>query len=220
MRLSEVRSLVASTADAAFAASSDGTIVAWNDAAETLLGCSARDALGTPCREIVCGTDECGLVCREACAVLQAVQRRQPIGNFDVQLSERPGKPWCNIYVLQIEAERSATPFAVHLFRSVDIRKRLELALRDFVVASACVPGEQVEALFSRARTPARAAGLTSRELEVIRRLAAGESAAQIAGQLGISRVTVKNHIQHVLKKLGVSSRLAAVLRVEHAGLL
>ncbi|MFZ5785685.1 MAG: LuxR C-terminal-related transcriptional regulator [Acidobacteriota bacterium] len=220
MRLIELRRMLSSTADAAFAVDGEGVIVAWNNAAHALFGVSPREALGRPCRELVRGTDECGLVCAENCAVIQAVRQRRPVANFDVQLSRTADRPWCNFYVLHVDAERSDSPYAVHLVRSVDIRKRLESALRDFVVASGCVPREQVESLFARARTPARAAGLSGREIEVLRLLASGTGAAQIAERLGISRVTVKNHIQHAMRKLGARSRLAAVLRAEHAGLL
>jgi DNA-binding NarL/FixJ family response regulator/tetratricopeptide (TPR) repeat protein len=49
--------------------------------------------------------------------------------------------------------------------------------------------------------------GLTPRELEVLRLVAAGSSNAAIAGQLFISNKTVSVHVSHILDKLGVSSR-------------
>jgi hypothetical protein len=36
--------------------------------------------------------------------------------------------------------------------------------------------------------------------------------------KLGIGRPTVKTHVQHIYKKLGVSTRAGAVKRAEHAG--
>ena len=55
------------------------------------------------------------------------------------------------------------------------------------------------------------AAGLTSRELDVLRLLVAGESTTAIADSLFISRETARTHVRNILGKLGVSSRAAAV---------
>lgn len=52
--------------------------------------------------------------------------------------------------------------------------------------------------------------GLTPRELEVIRLVAAGRSNRQIAAELVISEHTVARHVQNIFAKLGVSSRTAA----------
>ncbi len=53
-------------------------------------------------------------------------------------------------------------------------------------------------------------AGLTAREVEVLRLLAQGLSDAQIAEQLVISVRTVNRHTTSLYSKLGVSSRAAA----------
>ncbi len=58
--------------------------------------------------------------------------------------------------------------------------------------------------------SPAYPAGLTARELEVLRLLAKGLTSAQIAEQLVIGLVTVNSHIRSIYSKLGVSSRSAA----------
>jgi len=52
---------------------------------------------------------------------------------------------------------------------------------------------------------------LTGRQIEVLTALTQGSSTDQIAAQLGLSRETVRNHIRHILKRLGASSRLEAV---------
>jgi DNA-binding CsgD family transcriptional regulator len=61
---------------------------------------------------------------------------------------------------------------------------------------------------------------LTPRQMEVLRELAAGRSTAQIAERLGISKLTVRNHVRGVTQRLGVHSRLEAVLRASEAGLV
>jgi len=53
---------------------------------------------------------------------------------------------------------------------------------------------------------------LTQREAEVLRQLAAGLTNEKIAKQLHISYETVKEHVQHILRKIGVSDRTQAAV--------
>jgi len=55
---------------------------------------------------------------------------------------------------------------------------------------------------------------LTPREREILDHVAKGCSNAEIAANLSISRGTVRNHLEHVYKKLGVRSRTSALARV------
>jgi len=50
--------------------------------------------------------------------------------------------------------------------------------------------------------------------------LAHGESSKTVSAQLNISRTTVNNHVQHILRKLDAHTRLEAIRRAEHAGLI
>jgi len=52
---------------------------------------------------------------------------------------------------------------------------------------------------------------LTPRQTEVLRLLEHGRSTAQIARELHLSQETVRNHVRHLLRALGVNSRLEAV---------
>ena len=58
-----------------------------------------------------------------------------------------------------------------------------------------------------------RLGGLTAREAEVLRWVAAGKTDAQIGAILRISPRTVQKHLQHSYEKLGVESRTAAAMR-------
>jgi len=60
---------------------------------------------------------------------------------------------------------------------------------------------------------------LSPREQEILRCVARGESNKEIARTLGIAETTVKIHVQHVLRKLGVSSRVHAAVMASNHGL-
>jgi HD-GYP domain-containing protein (c-di-GMP phosphodiesterase class II) len=63
-------------------------------------------------------------------------------------------------------------------------------------------------------------AGLTEREVEVLRLLARGLSSKQIAEELVIAPKTARNHTEHIYAKIGASSRAAAGLFAMRNGLL
>ncbi|MEA2638991.1 MAG: hypothetical protein QOF51_385 [Chloroflexota bacterium] len=59
---------------------------------------------------------------------------------------------------------------------------------------------------------PQLPAGLTAREIEVLRLVARGRSMKQMAATLVIAEKTVDNHVQHIYSKIGVSTRAGATL--------
>lgn len=63
-------------------------------------------------------------------------------------------------------------------------------------------------------------ASLSPRELDILRGIARGASNKEIARDHGIVETTVKIHVQHVLRKLGVSSRVHAAVMATEQGLL
>jgi HD-GYP domain-containing protein (c-di-GMP phosphodiesterase class II) len=66
-------------------------------------------------------------------------------------------------------------------------------------------------------RRPVAVAGLTGRELEVLRLLARGLSKREIAQELTIAPKTADAHVQHIYAKIGVSTRAAAaVFAMQH----
>ncbi|MDP9341893.1 MAG: LuxR C-terminal-related transcriptional regulator [Actinomycetota bacterium] len=83
--------------------------------------------------------------------------------------------------------------------------------------------GEAVEAVLGAAghrvtRTrPARPAGLSERQVEVLRLVAAGLSNREVAQRLHVSPRTAEHHVQDIYTKIGVSSRAAAAMfAMEH----
>jgi two-component system nitrate/nitrite response regulator NarL len=96
--------------------------------------------------------------------------------------------------------------------------EEIEDGLRRAVAGELVLPDEHLTSLVDRLRIapekrPATAsvASLTARELQVLHSLSYGQSTAEIAALLGISRMTVQSHVKNVLTKLGVHSKVEAV---------
>ena len=69
-------------------------------------------------------------------------------------------------------------------------------------------------------RRPSGAAGLTARQIEVLRLMTHGLSSRQIAARLGLSPRTVERHVADLYERTGVSSRAAAALFAMEHGLV
>ncbi len=225
MRHSKIMELVANTADPSFAVDRSGCIAAWNSAAEAMFALSARAAIGRQCNEIVQGADERGPVCSANCPTQQAVRKRHPIGNFDLQVQTANGMQWCNVSVLIAAGENSTTRHSIHIVRQIDVRKRLEMLMlellaRDFVATNTELPAGQATILTASTRSPSRKTHLSARECEVLKLLGKGVTTTAVGEQLHISRTTVNNHVQHILRKLDSHTRLEAFHRAERAGLI
>jgi len=67
-------------------------------------------------------------------------------------------------------------------------------------------------AAIHRPEPKARLAGLTAREQEILKCIAAGHSNKAIARDFGLSVHTVKRHVANILAKIGVSSRVQAAM--------
>jgi HD-GYP domain-containing protein (c-di-GMP phosphodiesterase class II) len=97
-------------------------------------------------------------------------------------------------------------------------------ALRAEVAASR-LDGRAVDAVLRAAGHRVRRrqewpAGLTTREVEVLRLAACGLSNREIAERLSISRKTASNHVEHVYAKIGASNRARAALFAMQHGLM
>jgi DNA-binding NarL/FixJ family response regulator len=98
-------------------------------------------------------------------------------------------------------------------------RDQLVTAVRTVARGEALLAPAITQRLIERfvARPPASEtapaiARLSSRELEVLRLLARGLSNAEIAVELIVGEATVKTHVAHILRKLGLRDRVQAVV--------
>lgn len=79
---------------------------------------------------------------------------------------------------------------------------------------------KEISSAVARAREDDGDRPLTDRELEILGLLSTGLSTAAIAKDLSISSTTVRNHVQRIITKLKVHSRLAAVALGHKKGLI
>jgi DNA-binding NarL/FixJ family response regulator len=90
------------------------------------------------------------------------------------------------------------------------------------VAAGSLVLTPSLSRRLAQARTdPARASDrLSSRELDVLRKIALGQANKEIARELGISQRTVEGHLHNIFEKLRVSSRTEAVVYAAQHGIV
>ncbi|MGC2161173.1 MAG: response regulator transcription factor [Silvibacterium sp.] len=102
-----------------------------------------------------------------------------------------------------------------YLLKGMDAAELTD-AIRAVYAGKSKIPAFVAEKLAERMGGPA----LTARELEVLRRIVAGRSNKEIAGDLHISEATVKTHINSILSKLGVSDRTQAATSALQRGIV
>lgn len=79
---------------------------------------------------------------------------------------------------------------------------------------------DELEGKVERQMLRKNAYELTFRELTVLHHVAAGKADKEIAYELGISPLTVQNHVRHILRKMDASSRTDAGVRAVRDGLV
>ncbi len=220
MRSGELKKLVDGTADPAYVLDRNGHVVAWNQAAADTFGIRESEAIGLHCSDLLHGIDECGKHCSHDCAIQKHAIKHEPLKSYDIQLNANGKLRWFSMVLTAIGDERTDSVYTVHIAKPIDVQKRFELVLRDFILNETGLPAANVSEVLTSERSPTGFTELTKRETEVLKLLAKGQSSATIADALFISRTTVNNHVQHILKKLNAGSRLEAVRRAEQAGLI
>ncbi|MBI4735700.1 MAG: PAS and helix-turn-helix domain-containing protein [candidate division NC10 bacterium] len=207
----------ANTQDGVFAVDQGGRIVLWNKAATRILGFDADEALGRRCCDMMRGFDVSGnLLCYPGCQVMVLSDREQPIHHFDMRTRRKDGQEvWVNISTVIIPADGDQAGGTVHLFRDITQERHVPGWIKRGAEAPAGGSGRQigegVAVPSPEGHGVGRAESLTAREREILRMIAGGLTTSAIADKLCISHTTVRNHIQHILAKLGAHSRLEAV---------
>jgi PAS domain S-box-containing protein len=205
------------TADGMFCVDSSQRIVHWGPSAQQLLGHTAEEVLGKPCHEVLGGRDSQNYrFCRRNCPIVTNARRGRPTADYDVLARTKDDTDiWLNVSVLLLKSRRRRSPLVMHLLRDVTERRRVEVLARRAMetlkeLTSGPAQAEDEGGYWEPRPTPLPA--LSRRELQVLQLMAVGLSTKQIAENLGVSPVTARNHITHLVSKLGACNRLQAVV--------
>lgn len=170
-----------------------GRIVEWNPAAEELTGIPACEAVGRSCWEVVRGRDaDGGLVCHRGCSIARLAREGWPVRCADLRVRMPSGLERITVSTIVVGAGEDAV--VLHPMH-------------------AATPGDSRAA----AREPVPA--LTPRQRQILALLADGVRPKEIAASLDLSVSTVRNHVNVLLRRLGVRSQLEAAARGRALGL-
>ena len=210
---------VAETAEGAFAVDLRQSIVAWNAAAEELLGYGEQEVLGRKCGSVlgICGARGADCDTQRCNAIANMVQGRLT-SHMEVEVRARTGSVRRLSMSIVPTHSTSGDVHVLHLFHDIGQDPRQASADYQPAMVGANHPPMQTDSHDrSRGEVPLQ---LTHREREVLHLLAAGQTTKDIATALSISPITVRNHVTRVIEKLDVKTRLQAVVAASHWGLL
>jgi DNA-binding CsgD family transcriptional regulator len=179
-------------------------IVYINERAERLLGIGAEECIGRPCYRVVCGKNASGKsFCRAGCSTLRRVKRGVGIEPYALRIGGKDRGRWVRVVLIPtgMNGGDQKTQL-IHCIVPDGDQKRFKKYLSKVVTRT------PKAGLHHRTFTNV---ALTPREKEVLRMLSEDVSLHAISDRLHLSYSTVRNHVQHILGKLGVHSIMEAV---------
>ncbi|HYP68118.1 MAG TPA: helix-turn-helix transcriptional regulator [Thiobacillaceae bacterium] len=202
--------LVHRSLDAMFAIDGSQRVIFWNQACEDLTGVSGTQALGSSCHEVLQGHEPSGRPCCKAnCPLGQLARGGPPPSNFAMRIAGKDGaKIQLNVATMLLPSPVDEGWMVAHALRRGHAKPPAGLHHPDG-------PVQRMGRESAQNKTdahPSRGVHLmTEREREILRLLSHGLATDAISNQLHISVTTVRNHIQRLMAKLNVHSRIEAV---------
>jgi PAS domain S-box-containing protein len=199
-----LRDLFDGAADGVLVVDQTDRVVYWNESATEILGYQRAEAVGRECHALLGGLGERGtVVCGPECSLKRCAFQGEKVHNFNLFTAHKDGhRLWLNMSTMCATDFDGRGPAIVHMFRDIDRLHDADEVWRDAVSRTPSGPSAPI---VSRE-------ALTARELQVLDLLGKGMTSRQIAERLTIAETTARNHIQNILNKLGVHSRLEAAL--------
>ncbi|MFQ5657267.1 MAG: LuxR C-terminal-related transcriptional regulator, partial [Candidatus Methylomirabilales bacterium] len=184
----------------------------WNEAAERLLGFQASEVLGRPCHEVLAGRDRAGrFQCGPNCPLVSTARQGKGVESCDLLTQTKSGQGvWISVSHVVVPAFLPSRFTMIHIFRDVTHQVQRD-SLFERLHSIFAEMGWSLDGPAASPRLNPRFKPLTSRQRDVLRLIAKGESAKGIAKALDISPATASNHTQRILAKLGVHSKLEAL---------
>ena len=197
------------TGDGVFAVNHEQRIIFWNQGAEAILGHTPVEVMGKRCFLLIQGVDESGQVsCIQDCPILCGARQGKLSPAQNLQVRAKDGLlRWLSVTHTFVGPFDNHPAAIVHIFRDATPEieaKRLLESMAKQLSGYGAPQGREV----GRYSPPTE---LTERENQVLGLLAQGEGTSSVAKTLTISNTTARNHIQNILAKLGVHTRLEAV---------
>lgn len=205
--------LLYSAVDGAYAVDANQRIIYWDPGCEELFGHSANWVLGRPCCDVMCGKNPVtgASFCKRDCSVAKMAsgEANNAPNSFSIKSKNKAGKDiTLSVNVALVPSPCKKGWIVMHLLnRSMarDVVTSIDYALSSDKHAS---PSKSYDISIGKDEEVLR---LTKRELQVLQLLAEGISLQNIGKRLSISLTTVRNHMQHIQKRLGVHSQTEAV---------
>ncbi len=176
-----------------------GTLVYLNDLAEKLFDHTRAEWIGRPCFKCIVGRTSDGALCGPRCLMRKRADAGLPIEPTRMRLAaaQESGE----VSVVVITSGGAPDYLLIHCVVDDERERRIRRFIDGVLHRSTDIPPE--------AGHPT--AVLTPREREILSMLAADLTLHDIADRLDVSYVTVRNHVAHILARLGVHSILEAV---------
>ncbi|MDH3646494.1 MAG: LuxR C-terminal-related transcriptional regulator [Gammaproteobacteria bacterium] len=194
-----------STGEPAYAVDHSGVIVSWNPAAEQAFGYKEREAVGQQCWELLAGQDLFGnQYCCSGCPLQEMAFRHKSVKSSKIVFRTAANELKQFSVTTLVIYDGPGEELMVHL-----CRPECEVGEGCTTMNCAGQPTSNQER-----------GNLTDREKEVLDLLSQGQSTQEMASTMCISTATVRNHTQHIIHKLNVHSRAAAVNLGQKLGLI
>jgi len=202
--------VIARTGAAAFATDEKGRITIWNKEVEGLLGYPASEVLGKSCHDVLHGLDVFGnRFCDRPCPLHCMVERHETVHHFELDVRAESGEMIPGSFsIVVVPGPRARQHTVIHFLEKVDRQREVGVLVRR-ILTEQHAPPVPSPGVGDASSLPSPM--LTAREIQILRLLANGASTQSIADTLFISVTTTRNHVQNILRKLDVHSKLEAV---------
>ncbi len=197
--MTNLADLLFRTVDGVFAVNAQQKIVFWNSGCAQLFGTPANEALGRPCCQIVRGKDPTGQpFCGGGCCMSRLGHGEDIHGTFPLRVyNDKNEELRFSVNIVLVPSRRKDRWTCVHLLHREGAANTLDML--------------EYNSNNSSHPAPLTISSLTAREQEILQLLAEGLAVSIMSELLNVSRVTVRNHLQHIQAKLGVHSQAETV---------
>jgi DNA-binding CsgD family transcriptional regulator len=208
IKLETLESVFGKSTDAVFGISKAGRIRYTNRSFEQLMGYSSGQLCGSSCAKVLCGTYLHGEVfCGPNCPIPKTVSNQPEISDFDIVVRSNDG------HSMMVNIGTSYVSSLLQDCSGVDVLFNMRRINPQRLLQRMAAPSSIGVSAKSQLHGSNR---LTVREKEILSLAARGMNTAQIAHQLSISTQTVRSHFKNIYQKLGVNSRVEAVVVAMH----